>query len=148
MKKLVSWILVALVLTTVVFPVTALAEAGTNDNIMRKPITRTETYNPSASVNNEYVNGTFHATATIKYQTQGGGYSIAYCEISDVYFSGVVRTDFASKITAFHSSDDGAGHVTIGFKYQVKYEKNGVTYYSDMMTAYSTFTLYEARGRV
>lgn len=142
MKKLVNLMLVALMLVTLVSPLTAFAEGESEGELLRKPLTRTATYYPTASVNNEYVNGTFHATATIKYHTQGGGYSIAYCEISDVYFSGVVRTDFASKITAFHSSDDGAGHVTIGFKYQVKYEKNGMTYYSDMMTAYSTFTLY------
>lgn len=86
----------------------------------------------SAQCVNEFVNGKFYATYMVNYTVTNGVFSVSSCTVEYDYFSGLVKGDLLKPTVSY--SVNSRGVLTVTFKFQIKYQKGDVTYYSERMT--------------
>lgn len=108
-------------------------------SIARKPVTLSKSGIASCNISNEYVQGTFYANYDVRYTVSGGLYTLNSCTVTYDYYTGYVRGDLLQPTVSYSDNGDGKLHIT--FSYQVKYEQNGITYYSPRKSATTTVSL-------
>ncbi len=130
--------LVALALLLLITP--ALAETNDSETtIQRKPSVLTKSGRASATAISNDIHGTFYANYNVKYTVSGGVYTENSCTVTYDCFTGSVRGDIYKPSVSYTFSSSGS--LTIKFKYQIKAEINGVSVYTDWMTASTTISL-------
>lgn len=107
--------------------------------IKRKPVTITKTGVAACNVSNEFIQGTFYVNYTVKYTVSGGVYTVNSCVAEYDYFTGVIRGDLYQPSASYSWS--ASGTLSIQVAYQVKYEQNGLTYYTPRGYASTTVSL-------
>lgn len=107
--------------------------------VVRKPVALTKTGTAACPVNNDMIQGTFYVNYTVKYTVSGGIYTVGSCTVTYDYFTGWIRGDLYQPSATY--SSDLSGNLTITVSYQVKYQENGITYYSPRGYASTTVSL-------
>lgn len=85
------------------------------------------------------IQGTFYVNYTVKYTVSGGIYTVGSFTVTYDYFTGWIRGDLYQRSATY--SSDLSGKLTITVSYQVKYQENGITYYSPRGYASTTVSL-------
>ena len=142
MKRFVCLILIFSCLFSISIPQIAFADVtvfSEETPVVRKPVTLTKSGSAPCSFYNDYCQGTFFADYSIKYTVSGGGYTVNSCSVTYDYFTGYVRGDLYQPYVTYSTATNGT--LSITFFFQVKYELNGLTYYTPRYNKTVTISL-------